>query len=555
MKTGRIVWRYVAVSALCGMAALGAVSGTVETTPAARMELRARAETRNRDLGIFGDYWWANRFLKHREQAECLKGRTVDVVLVGDSIMHYWEWRHLAKWSALTNGRTVLNLGYAGDRTQHVLWRIEHGELDGYKAKNVVLMIGTNNNSSDDTDPVNVAKAIELIIARIREKQPGAQVILHPIFPRGVSADSKRHVAARARNDRTNVLLKEFAIAHPEVTWVDFNDKLVDTTGWVPRTIMADEIHPTDAGYDLWLEALLPHLRNERVPLADPFILYENGTYYAYGTNSRVGITVATSTDLVHWKMDQGRSKDGLALHMDDSFGKKFFWAPEVYRVDGRYVMYYSAETHVCAATADSPLGPFRQAEKKPILERGGIDNSLFIDDDGRAWMVYVHFDKGNVIWLTEMEKDGLHAKPGTARMVLRAEKGWEIMNPRCSVTEGPFIVKIGGTYVLTYSANDYRDRDYAVGVATARSLEGPWTKYAGNPILRRRFGLVGVGHHSLFKDADGKWRIVFHAHNDDGKDAIQPRRMYIAGIYFKTVDGVPVPVVDDNLIRCVVTP
>ena len=555
MKTGRIVWRYVAVSALCGMAALGAVSGTVETTPSARMELRARAETRNRDPGIFGDYWWANRFLKHREQAECLKGRTVDVVLVGDSIMHYWEWRHLAKWSALTNGRTVLNLGYAGDRTQHVLWRIEHGELDGYKAKNVVLMIGTNNNSSDDTDPANVAKAIELIIARIREKQPGAQIILHPIFPRGVSVDSKRHVAARARNDRANVLLKEFATAHPEVTWVDFNDKLVDSTGWVPRTIMADEIHPTDAGYDLWLEALLPHLRNERVPLADPFILYEKGTYYAYGTHSRVGITVATSTDLVHWKMDQGRSKDGLALHMDDSFGKKFFWAPEVYRVGGRYVMYYSAETHVCAATADSPLGPFRQAEKKPILERGGIDNSLFIDDDGRAWMVYVHFDKGNVIWLTEMEKDGLHAKPGTARMVLRAEKGWEMMNPRCSVTEGPFIVKIDGTYVLTYSANDYRDRDYAVGVATARSLEGPWTKYAGNPILRRRFGLVGVGHHSLFKDADGKWRIVFHAHNDDGKDAIQPRRMYIAGIDFKRVDGVPVPVVDDNLIRCVVVP
>ena len=64
----------------------------------------------------------------------------------------------------------------------------------------------------------------------------------------------------------------------------------------------------------------------------------------------------------------------------------------------------------------------------------------------------------------------------------------------------------------------------------------------------------MGVGHHSLFKDADGKWRIVFHAHNGCGKDAIHPRRMYIAGIDFKMVDGVPVPVVDDNLIRCVDT-
>ena len=182
MKARRTGWRYVVVAALCGMAALGAVSGTVETTPAARMELRAKAEIRKRDPGIFGDYWWANRFLNHREQVARLNGRPVDVVLVGDSIMHYWEWRHLAKWSALTNGRTVLNLGYAGDRTQHVLWRIEHGELDGFTAKNVVLMIGTNNNSSDNTDPANVAKAIEEIIARIREKQPGAQIILHPIF-------------------------------------------------------------------------------------------------------------------------------------------------------------------------------------------------------------------------------------------------------------------------------------------------------------------------------------------------------------------------------------
>ena len=110
------------------MMALGAISETVETTPVARMELRAKGEIRKRDPGIFGDYWWANRFLNHREQVARLNGRPVDVVLVGDSIMHYWEWRHLAKWSALTNGRTVLNLGYAGDRTQHVLWRIAHGE-------------------------------------------------------------------------------------------------------------------------------------------------------------------------------------------------------------------------------------------------------------------------------------------------------------------------------------------------------------------------------------------------------------------------------------------
>ncbi len=169
-----------------------------------------------------------------------------------------------ASWKKLTQGRTVLNLGYGGDRTQNVLWRIAHGELDGYKAKNIVLMIGTNNNSSNDTNPANVAKAIEEIIAQVRAKQPGAQLILHPIFPRGASADSKRHAAARPRNDKTNELLKAYAAAHPEITWIDFNDKMVDSTGWVPRAIMADEIHPTDAGYDLWMDAILPRLRGGR---------------------------------------------------------------------------------------------------------------------------------------------------------------------------------------------------------------------------------------------------------------------------------------------------
>ena len=122
-------------------------------------------------------------------------------------------------------------------------------------------MIGTNNNSSSDTDPANVAKAVEKIAACVREKHPEAQLILHPIFPRGASANSKRHADAKGRNDKTNALLKAYAAAHPEITWIDFNDKMVDASGWVPRTIMADEIHPTDAGYDFWMDAILPHLK------------------------------------------------------------------------------------------------------------------------------------------------------------------------------------------------------------------------------------------------------------------------------------------------------
>ncbi len=223
--------------------------------------MESRTKDPTRDPGLFGDYWWANRFLSRSRLVEGFKGKTVDVVMLGDSIMHFWEWKHPRSWEKFTKGRTVLNLGYGGDRTQNVLWRIEHGELDGYTAKSVVLMIGTNNNSAGDSDPAAVAEGVKKVVAEIRARQPDAKIVLHPIFPRGRSAESAAHAAARARNDRTNALLEKFAAEDGKLVWVDFNDRLVDGSGWVPKSLMADEIHPTDAGYDIWMEALLPHLK------------------------------------------------------------------------------------------------------------------------------------------------------------------------------------------------------------------------------------------------------------------------------------------------------
>ena len=132
-------------------------SEPVESTSVGRVE--SRTKDPKRDPGIFGDYWWANRFLSRHQAIEKVKGKTVDVVMLGDSIMHFWEWKHPQSWATFTAGRTVLNLGYGGDRTQNVIWRINHGELDGYDAKCVVLMIGTNNNTFENTDPANVAAA------------------------------------------------------------------------------------------------------------------------------------------------------------------------------------------------------------------------------------------------------------------------------------------------------------------------------------------------------------------------------------------------------------
>lgn len=84
------------------------------------------------------------------------------------------------------------------------MWRIEHGELDGYKANVVTLMIGTNNNTFKDTDPANVAAAIEKIVGMIRERQPEATVVLHAILPRGDSPESeiRRTIRSGASSSR-----------------------------------------------------------------------------------------------------------------------------------------------------------------------------------------------------------------------------------------------------------------------------------------------------------------------------------------------------------------
>jgi len=270
----------------------------------------------------------------------------------------------------------------------------------------------------------------------------------------------------------------------------------------------------------------------ESIPLADPFIYCEDGTYYLYGTGAADGIAVCTSTDLEHWSWPEGEPMY-LALSKENSYGEKWFWAPEVYRIGDTYYMYYSAEEHFCVATASSPLGPFVQAEKAPMREKKGIDNSLFIDDDGTPYLLFVNFNDGNEIWMAELQSDLLHIKPGTERFIIRMSQEWEEVWP--SVNEGPSIVKHGGIYYLTYSANSYESPMYGVGYATAASMAGPWTKYEGNPVLQSAGGLEGVGHHALFTDLQGNRRIVFHSHNQPG--TIHPRVIHI-GSYGFTPDG-----------------
>lgn len=262
------------------------------------------------------------------------------------------------------------------------------------------------------------------------------------------------------------------------------------------------------------------------VPLADPFILLHEGKYYAYGTYSDRGIIVFTSDDLKTWKEEK------LALKKEDVWGNHSFWAPEVYKTEDGFLMYYSSEEHICAARSKSPLGPFVQKDKNPLLpEEKAIDHTLFIDDDGTPWIFFDRFGKGLSIWQAQLEKDLVTIKKDTLkRCIFPRQQKWE--HKEGHVNEGSAVIKHQGKYYLTYSGNGYTSKFYGIGCAVSDKVNGSWVKDERNPLLQKPGNLVGVGHHAFFRDKEGKLRIVFHAHNTDKK--IHPRLMHITAVEFK---------------------
>lgn len=279
------------------------------------------------------------------------------------------------------------------------------------------------------------------------------------------------------------------------------------------------------------------------VPLGDPFIMLHDGQYYAYGTNAENGIEVYRSDDLMKWKKEPA-----LALHKDHVWGDRWFWAPEVYYIEDKniFLMYYSADEHICVASSDSPLGPFKQTVQEPMIAgEKCIDNSLFLDEDGTPYMYFDRFNDGLNIWVAELEEDLQTIKTSTLTPCIHVSQEWEEVWPR--VNEGAFVVKHKDTYYLTYSGNSYESPFYGVGFATADNPYGPWKKFEGNPILQKPQDLVGVGHSAMFRGKDGQLKMVFHAHHSS--DRIHPRAMYIADVLF-TDDEIPIMQLSDNIIR-----
>ncbi len=288
--------------------------------------------------------------------------------------------------------------------------------------------------------------------------------------------------------------------------------------------------------YAKWIQGFSAFTYNNLTGLvkdcADPYVLKYNGIYYLYGTGGNDGIKVYRSTNMVQWSAAVGATS-GYALHKNNVWGEKWFWAPEVYYLNGKFYMFYSAEEHIAVATSDSPLGPFTQTEveKKPFhADIKEIDTHLFIDDNGKKYLYFVRFTNGNEIWVAELNDDLRSIKESTLKKCIGTSQTWEqsTLEPyaKSKVNEGPFILKHNGTYYLTYSANHYQNPNYGVGYATSTSPLGPWTKYSKNPILIGNDKIKGVGHHSFVNVIDGCQYIVYHSHNNT--TTVQPRKLAI---------------------------
>ena len=253
---------------------------------------------------------------------------------------------------------------------------------------------------------------------------------------------------------------------------------------------------------------------------ADPFILYDNGTYYLYATNNGAGYNAAVSTDLVHWR------DIGQVAYKDDLTGDFDFWAPEVYRYNSRYYLFYTAEGHLAVAAADSPAGPFLRVSDGWLLEREAIDGHVFFDNDGRIWLYAVHFGGGNHLWVYELKGDLTSVKPDSG-VQLSFPEGWE-----GRINEGPAVLKHNGVYYLTYSGDDYQSVNYAVAYMTSNRPTGPFTRFEGNPLLQPDTFIHGTGHHCFIASPDGsELFIAYHCHNT--LTEVHPRALCIDRVKF----------------------
>lgn len=198
--------------------------------------------------------WWLPRHLEKIAQRKSMK--QVDLLMVGDSITHGWEDAGKPTWDKFYADKNALNIGFSGDRTEHVIWRIQNGAVDDINPKLAVIMIGTNNTGHRQQEPAQTAEGIQRIITELQMRMPKTKILLLAVFPRGATEKNQ----LRMINHDVNELIKDFA-DEKSVWFLDINDQFLDDDNKLPKTIMPDLLHPNAEGYKIWAEAMEPMIK------------------------------------------------------------------------------------------------------------------------------------------------------------------------------------------------------------------------------------------------------------------------------------------------------
>jgi lysophospholipase L1-like esterase len=212
------------------------------------------------------DGWHAQRHADINAKVAAAAGE-VDLVFVGDSITQGWEAAGADVWKKHYEDRKAINLGISGDRTEHVLWRLDNGNLEGITPKVAVVMIGTNNIGHGTHGNAEVLAGVQQVVRRIREVSPSTKVLLLDIFPRGFQFNEDRGRIAQIN--------QALARMHDGVgvNYLPIGHVFLEDDGSISPGIMPDALHLTPEGYRRWARAMEPTLTKL---LVDPIVKAED---------------------------------------------------------------------------------------------------------------------------------------------------------------------------------------------------------------------------------------------------------------------------------------